>query len=103
MVAPDERGDVGGKRVGRQRPRGDDEGKHRRVVRDAWNLLPDQRDQRVPLDGAGDRLREQLAIDRKRGAGRHAVRIGGAHHERSEPTHLLLEQADGVIELVAAQ
>ena len=47
--------------------------------------------------------REAFAIDGERRAGRHAVRIGRAHDERAEPPHLLLEQADGVIELVAAQ
>ena len=55
----------------------------------------------------GERLRddlgEALAIDGERGAGRHAARLGGAHHQRAEPPHLLLQQADGVIELVAAE
>ena len=46
---------------------------------------------------------EPLAIDRQRGAGGHARRIGRAHHERAEPAHLLFEEADRVIELVAAE
>ena len=50
-----------------------------------------------------DEVGEPLAIDRERGAGRHAARLGGAHDERPEPPHFLLEQADGVIELVAAE
>ena len=48
-------------------------------------------------------VEKSLAIDRKRGAGGHARRVGGAHHERAEPPHLFLEQADGVVELVAAE
>ena len=63
----------------------------------------DDRDERMRVHRLGDRLREPLAIDRQRRAGRHAVRIGRAHHERAEPPHLLLQQADGVIELVAAE
>ena len=46
---------------------------------------------------------EALAIDGERRAGRHAARLGRAHHERAEPPHLFLQQADGVIELVAAE
>ena len=45
----------------------------------------------------------RVAIDRQRRARRHAARLGGAHHERTEPPHLFLQQADGVIELVAAE
>jgi hypothetical protein len=50
-------------------------------------------------DGPG----EQLAIDRQGGAGRHARDLGGVHDERVEPAHLFLQQADGVIQLVAAE
>ena len=52
---------------------------------------------------SGDALRKHHAIDGERRAGRHPRRIGGAHDERPEPTHLFFEQADGVIELVAAE
>ena len=55
------------------------------------------------LDRVGDRLRESFAIDGQRGAGGHAMRIGRPHHQRAKPPHLFFQQADGVIELVAAQ
>ena len=54
-------------------------------------------------DRGGDALGELLAIDGQRGAGRHAHAIGDAHDQRAEPPHLLFEQADGVVELVAAE
>ena len=47
--------------------------------------------------------REPDAIDRERGAGRDACGVGGAHHQRAEPPHFFLQQADGVIQLVAAE
>ena len=47
---------------------------------------------------------EPLAIDGERRAGRHAARLGArACTSESEPPHLLFQQADGVIELVAAE
>ena len=51
----------------------------------------------------GDLVGKPLAIHGERGAGRHAARLGGAHHERAEPPHLFLQEADRVIELVAAE
>jgi hypothetical protein len=48
-------------------------------------------------------LREQLAVDREGRAGRHARVIRGPHDQRAQPAHFFLEQADGVIELVAAK
>ena len=50
-----------------------------------------------------DLAREDLAVDGQGGAGRHAGDLGGGHHHRVEPAHLFLEQADGVVELVAAE
>ncbi len=47
--------------------------------------------------------REPLAVDGQRRAGRHAALFGGAHDERSEPPHFFFQEADGVIELVAAE
>ena len=67
------------------------------------DLFADDRDERMPRDRVGDGLREPLAIDGQRGAGRHAARFGRAHDERAETPHLFLQQADGVIELVAAE
>ena len=46
---------------------------------------------------------ELFAVDGQRRAGRHADFVGHAHDERTEPAHLLFEQADGVVELVAAK
>ena len=48
-------------------------------------------------------LGEALAIHGERRAGRHAARFRRAHDQRTEPPHLLLQEADGVIELVAAE
>ena len=48
-------------------------------------------------------LGKALAIDGERRAGRHAAGFGRPHHERAEAPHLLLQQADGVVELVAAK
>src|SRR5262249_12692393 len=55
------------------------------------------------LQRRGDRVGETLAVDGEGRAGGHPGRVGGAHDERSEPTHLLLQQPDRVIELVAAE
>ena len=59
--------------------------------------------ERMRLDGVGDRLREPLAIDGQRGAAGTRCASAARMHQRAEPPHLLLEQADGVIELVAAE
>ena len=67
------------------------------------DFLAHDGDQRMRRDRVGDRLREALAIDGQRRARRHAVRVGRAHDQRAEPPHLLLQEADGVIELVAAE
>src|SRR5262249_59153951 len=37
------------------------------------------------------------------GARRHGARLGRAHDERAQPPHFLFQEADGVIELVAAE
>ena len=57
----------------------------------------------MPRDRVGHAGRKLLAIDGERRAGRHADAVGDAHDERSEAAHLFLEQADGVVELVAAE
>ena len=50
-----------------------------------------------------DALREEVPIDRERRARGHPHRVRDAHDERVHPPHLLLEQAGGLIEGVAAQ
>ena len=54
-------------------------------------------------DRAGHFLGEAVPIHRQRGPGRHPRDVGGAHHDGAEPPHLLLQQPDGIIELVAAK
>ena len=49
------------------------------------------------LNGARDLGGEGFAIDRERGAGGHAMLVGGAHDQRSERAHFLVEQADGIV------
>ena len=46
---------------------------------------------------------KHVTIDGERGAGGHARRVGRAHHDRAEPPHLFLDQADGVVDLVGAE
>ena len=55
------------------------------------------------LDGLRHRAREQLAVDGQRSPCRHSRDIGGVHDERVEPAHFLFEQADGIVEFVAAE
>jgi hypothetical protein len=49
------------------------------------------------------RARKQITIDRKRRSGRHACDLGRVHDKRIEPPHLLFEESDGIVELVAAK
>ena len=44
-----------------------------------------------------------MAIHGERSAGRHPRLVRGPHHERTETTHLLLQHADRVVQLVAAE
>src|SRR5256886_13344381 len=67
------------------------------------DLLADDRDERVARELAGDRVGEPLAVGGERGAGGYAARSGRAHDHRSEPPHLLFQETDGVIQLVAAK
>ncbi len=73
------------------------------IVGNPLELFPDQRDLWMLLDRLGDRLREALPIDGERGTGRDAARLRRAHDERTKPAHLLFQETDGVIELVAAE
>jgi hypothetical protein len=54
-------------------------------------------------DGVGDPLRERLSIDCESASGGNRGLVGRFHHERPQPTHLLLEQPDGVQLAVGAQ
>jgi acetylornithine deacetylase/succinyl-diaminopimelate desuccinylase-like protein len=47
--------------------------------------------------------RKGVAIDRQGASGRDAHRVGDGHDVRAEATHLFLEQADRVVQLVAAE
>ena len=103
VLAADDLRDPGGQCVRRQRSGRDD---HRLALgrrRDRRDLFADDGDQRVRSDLARDRLGEALAVHGERGAGRNAARFGRAHDERPEPAHFFLQQADRVIELVAAE
>ena len=103
VVGADEGGDVRRQRFRCQRPGGDDQREHRRVGRNPRDFLAHDGDQRVAVNRVGDRLREAVAIDRQRGARGDAMLVRGAHDQGSEPAHLLLQETDGVIELVAAE
>ncbi len=46
---------------------------------------------------------ETIAVDRERRARRHARCVRGAHHQRPKPAHLLFQEADRVVEFVAAE
>ena len=46
---------------------------------------------------------KRLAIHSEGGSGGNAALLRGAHDDRAEPAQLLLEQADGVVQLVTAE
>ena len=52
-------------------------------------------DQRLVLKRRSDRGGKAIAVDRKRSAGRQHVGVGRAHHQRAEPAHFLVQEADG--------
>ena len=77
-----------------------------RAVDARWNardFFADDADARVVRNLARHRLRESHAIDGERRAGGDARQIGRAHDQRAQPAHLLFQEADGVIEFVAAE
>ena len=53
--------------------------------------------QRMGRKRGGDGCREPFAIDRQCSPGRDLMEVGGAHDERAEPAHLLVQEADGVV------
>ena len=94
--------DIRRQRIRGERSGGDDPGRAVGLGH-ALDLAPFERDERVRGNRLGDRLRKAIAIHGQRGAGRHPCAFGGAHHERAEPAHLFLEQANCVVEFVAAK
>jgi len=83
---------LGERRPG-QRAGGDDRG----IVGKRIDPLANHRDVRVLLDRAGDFGGEFGAIDRERRARGHAVLVGGAHDQRAEVAHFLVEQPDRIM------
>ncbi len=63
----------------------------------AATLAALDRDQRMTVQRRGDGVREAVAIDRERAAGRHLIGVGRAHDQRAEAAHFLVQQADGVV------
>ena len=59
-----------------------------------------ERDERMRGQRRRHRGRKAVAVDRQRAARRHLVGIGGAHHQRAEPAHFLVQQPDRVVVLV---
>ena len=93
-----ELGDPPGDRVAAEGAGGD----HGDAVRDLRDLFPDHRHKRMLFQGFGDLAGECRPVYRQRAAGGNPVVIRRAHHEGVHPTHLGLQQADRVGQLVAA-
>src|SRR5262245_64691250 len=55
------------------------------------------------VNGLGDSLRETLTIDREGRTRGNTIRVGRLHDQRAKTPHLFLEQADGVVQFVAAE
>ena len=51
--------------------------------------------QRCAVERLGDRRGEAVAVDGQRAAGGQLVGVGARHHQRAEPAHLGMQQADG--------
>ncbi len=58
---------------------------------------------RMRTHGVRDSLRKQVTIHGERRAGGHTMRIGGAHDDGSQAPHFFLEQANRVVQFVAAK
>ncbi len=89
-------GDRLGKRRRGQWPCGND-----RLVpvgrRQAGHFLALDGDQRVRFEPFRHRVRESVAVDGERAAGRHLVGVAGAHDQRAGQPHLGMQQADRVV------
>ena len=81
-----------------QRRRGEGTGGDDDIVPLGWrrqNLFAPDVDQRIAFERRSDGGGESLAIDGERPAGRQLVGVGCAHHQRAEPAHLRMQEADG--------
>ena len=65
--------------------------------RQAADFGPVDLDQRMLVQRLGDGGRKTVAVDRQRAAGGHLVGIGRAHDQRTQPAHLGVQQADGIV------
>ena len=72
-------------------------------VSELTHLFSHQRDRRMCRYFLGHKTGKPFSIDGKRRTGRDARAVRGAHHQRSSPPHLLLQQTDGVVQLVASK
>ena len=54
-------------------------------------------------DGRGDGVGEAFTVDGQGRPGGHTARLGGAYYQGTQPPHLLFEEPDGVVDLVAAK
>ena len=93
---------VVGERRRRQRAGGDDD-----VVplgRRFENFLAADVDERLAFERRGDGGGKAVTIDRERAARRQLVGVGGVQHQRAEPAHLGMEEADGAaVRVVGAE
>ena len=69
-------------------------------VRRQRDFAARERDERMGGERRRHRGGKSVAIDRQRAARRHLVAVGRAHHQRAEPAHFLMQQADRVVVLV---
>ena len=94
-----ERADRLGERGGGERAGGDDDA---RPVggRQAANLAAVDGDEGVGLEPGGDLLGEGHPVDGQRAAGGDGVAVGAGDDEASRPTHLPVQEADGVLLVV---
>ncbi len=76
-----------------ERAGGDD----RRMIGQGIDALAHNRDVRVLLDRARDFGGECLSVDRERGTRGNAMLVAGAHDQRTERAHLLVEQPDRIV------
>ena len=68
------------------------------VGRQAGHFLAPQLDQRMGEQGLLDGGREAVTVDGQRAAGRQLVGVGRAHDQRAGAAHLLVQEADGVVD-----
>ena len=98
-LQPRQRRDFLRQLIAGQRPGGDDGVGLRQLVR----LAEDDLNQRMAAHGLRHIIRKLFAIHRQRAARRHARRVRRLEDEAAKLAHLLLEQADGVGQLVASE